>query len=294
MPPPPVSTNNASAAAPPSRSRPQASRKRAHPPGDDAAYHGVSASHLAGVKRTAADRADGEPRLKRKRIEPLAATAERNAGAIGTKESEANNSLIDFNALPTEALHRYLSQFDIVPEVDPLPTTAQDPPHPSSLLHTRAHGHGSTASPPPQSLPITPANRPRREPSASVNRTRRSSRLLEDDGRQYLMPVVADSGEIHTCLAQIAARHCKDYSVKEVDTLAAFMCTVKAKGERQFCIRMMARAGRIVFVRAAVLQVCDDWMHALLMAVRAKALGSALPTARIAGSCASGCRLSSL
>ena len=48
-----------------------------------------------------------------------------------------------------------------------------------------------------------------------------------------MMPVIADVSEIHGVLAQIAARHFHDYSVKEVDTLAAFMCAVKAKGEQQ-------------------------------------------------------------
>lgn len=43
-----------------SRSRPQARKK----PNDDAAYFGV-----AGTKRQAADRAEGEPRVKRKRVE---------------------------------------------------------------------------------------------------------------------------------------------------------------------------------------------------------------------------------
>lgn len=149
---------------------------------------------------------------------------------------------IDFNALPIDALHRYLNQFDIVPDVDPLPTTALDPPHPSSLLHAHGRSQASTASPPLQPVPITPANRPRREPSASINRTRRSSRLLEDDTRQYLMPVVADASEMHGVLAQIAARHFRDFAVKEVDTLAAFMCAVKAKGELAYLI-----------------QYCGDW-----------------------------------
>lgn len=46
-----------------SRSRPQARKK----PSDDAAYFGPPAAS----KRQAVDRAEGEPRVKRKRVEPL-------------------------------------------------------------------------------------------------------------------------------------------------------------------------------------------------------------------------------
>lgn len=45
-------------------------------------------------------------------------------------------------------------------------------------------------------------------------------------------PVLADVGEIHNVLANIAQRHFKESTVKEVDTLASFMCAVKAKGGR--------------------------------------------------------------
>jgi hypothetical protein len=51
-----------------SRSRPQARKK----PNDDAAYFGV-----AGTKRQAADRAEGEPRVKRKRVEHNTAVSRR-------------------------------------------------------------------------------------------------------------------------------------------------------------------------------------------------------------------------
>ena len=56
--------------------------------------HNAASGSSRKEKSSLDDREDGEPRLKRKRIEPLAATAERNAAAIGTKESEANNSLV--------------------------------------------------------------------------------------------------------------------------------------------------------------------------------------------------------
>lgn len=136
---------------------------------------------------------------------------------------------IDFAALPIDAIHRYLTQFDIVPDIDPLATTAFDPSPPSSLLRPRGQ-RISTASPAPQPLPPTPANRPRREPSASANR-RRSSRLLEDDRLPLVTPVLSDVNEVHKSLAQIVEKHFREHTVKEVDTLASFMCAVKAKGE---------------------------------------------------------------
>lgn len=46
------------------------------------------------------------------------------------------------------------------------------------------------------------------------------------------MPLLADVQEIHGVLASIASRHFKESSVKEVDTLASFMCAVKAKNGR--------------------------------------------------------------
>lgn len=51
-----------------SRSRPQARKKH----NDDAAYFGPP---VAGAKRHAVDKVDGEPRVKRKRVEPIVATA---------------------------------------------------------------------------------------------------------------------------------------------------------------------------------------------------------------------------
>ena len=43
-------------------------------------------------------------------------------------------------------------------------------------------------------------------------------------------PVYGDLAEVNGVLAGIAERHFREYEVKEVDTLAAFMCAVKAKG----------------------------------------------------------------
>ena len=69
-----------------SRARPQARRKAN--PQDDAAYHGVLPPS-AGTKRTAADKADGEPRVKRKRLEPaVPAASSSNASAMARKLNE--------------------------------------------------------------------------------------------------------------------------------------------------------------------------------------------------------------
>ncbi|KAH9949494.1 hypothetical protein B0H21DRAFT_117343 [Amylocystis lapponica] len=228
-----------------SRSRTQASRKRPNATADDAAYHAsasvsASAGVGAGSKRTAVDRAEGEPRVKRKRVDGGAATnVSAGIGAAGGSavtsaarrervDGDARHYRINFATLPTDALYRYLVHFDLVPEVDPSPLVADDPPAPSSLLRPRshAHRHASTASPGP-SHHITPANRPRRE---AVGR-RRSARLVEDEQGPDMstLPVLADIEDVRATLAAVAQRHFREHAVPEVDTLASFMCAVKAK-----------------------------------------------------------------
>jgi len=77
---------------------------------------------------------------------------------------------------------------------------------------------------------MTAANRPRREPRDQNQQTRlRSSRLLEEEGR-VRTPVLADVAEVQSVLANIAQRHFESQVVKEVDSLASFMCAVKGRG----------------------------------------------------------------
>jgi hypothetical protein len=136
---------------------------------------------------------------------------------------------MDFSTLPVEALHRYLVQHDLIPAVRPSPLSAHDPPAPPSLLDPiREPSRG------PSPLAVsthTLANRPRRE--AREQSRRRSSRLLEEEGR-VRTPVLADVAEVQSVLANIAQRHFESQVVKEVDSLASFMCAVKGRGE--FCI----------------------------------------------------------
>ncbi|KAL7285922.1 hypothetical protein ACG7TL_001033 [Trametes sanguinea] len=229
------STTIAAPAAPAPRARAQNSRKRAAQ-ADDAAYHAA-----AGTKRSAVDRADGDrERTKRKRVDASASGAGAGAqttsagGAINAGDKEDRVSLIDFTALPTDALHRYLAHFDLIPDLDPSPLSVEDPGPPTSLLkpksHLPPHGHAlrrtSTASPGPTG---TSANRPRRDPAGN---RRRSSRLVEDERIPAPPPVYGDLAEVDGVLAAIAERHFREQEVKEVDTLAAFMCAVQAKGER--------------------------------------------------------------
>jgi hypothetical protein len=133
---------------------------------------------------------------------------------------------MDFSTLPVEALHRYLAQYDLIPVVHPSPLSAQDPPTPPSLLDPIGE---SSRGPSPPAV-NTLANRPRRE-SRDQSR-RRSSRLLEEDGR-VRTPVLADVAEVQNVLASIAQRHFESQVVKEVDSLASFMYAVKGRGE--FC-----------------------------------------------------------
>ncbi|KAF8665164.1 hypothetical protein AX16_000629 [Volvariella volvacea WC 439] len=218
-----MSTPGPAAASTSSRSRPQARRK----PNDDASYNGPPiASGSGGTKRQAHDRVDGEPRVKRKRVEPppvVAPSTSRRENDEGQK-----SSLVEFAKLPTSVLHAYLMSYDIVPLVYPSPLTANDPPPPSALDHP--YRPPAPPSPPPL---LTPANRPRRDPTGASRR--RSSRLMDDDPYRGRQPVLADIDHVHTILAGIVERHFREMnSVREVDTLASFMCAVgKARGKAQ-------------------------------------------------------------
>lgn len=193
-----------------SRSRPQARKK----PNDDAAYFGV-----AGTKRQAADRAEGEPRVKRKRVEHGTAVSRR-------ADKSADNdlkSVVDFRNMPTAGLYRYLSHFNLIPPVYPSPLTAADPPSPDSLLDpVRQNPRGLS----PFTI-STSGNRPRRDTKDPSRR--RSSRLLEES--ESRTPILADIAEIQAILAAIAERHFQDHAVSEIDTLASFMVKTSTKYE---------------------------------------------------------------
>ncbi|KAJ7785653.1 hypothetical protein B0H16DRAFT_1487579 [Mycena metata] len=188
---------------------------------DDAAYFGPPTG--AGAKRHAADKVDGEPRVKRKRVDAsLAVSANRR-----DIDNESRVSLVEFIKMPTPVLYRYLTQFDLVPLVYPSPLLANDPPPPASLDNPMRPP--SRAPSPPAA---TPANRPRRESKDQTRR--RSSRLVEEE-TPTRPPILADLDELHAVLAGIAERHFRDLASingrEEVDTLASFMCAVeKAKG----------------------------------------------------------------
>lgn len=88
MAPPGSSVLSSSSQVPPAppRARPQA-RKRVNQQGDDAAYHGALPGAAVGTKRTAADKADGEPRVKRKRLEPAGAAGSSSVGAGSSRRT---------------------------------------------------------------------------------------------------------------------------------------------------------------------------------------------------------------
>ncbi|KAI6022577.1 hypothetical protein EDC04DRAFT_2575156 [Pisolithus marmoratus] len=208
-----MSTNGAASngtTGPGSRSRPQARRK----PNDDAAYTGPSST---GAKRHATDRAEGEPRVKRKRLEPGSAAARRAEKADADDEDEKSN--VDFNKLPISTLHRYLFHFNLTPFIHPSQLTSTPPPAPSILLDpTRQSSRGLSP------LAITAAaNRPRRDPKDQSRR--RSSRLLEES--EPRVPILADVADVHTILATLVDKHFQDYVANEIDTLTSFMIKTK-------------------------------------------------------------------
>ncbi|KAJ4485444.1 hypothetical protein J3R30DRAFT_1358875 [Lentinula aciculospora] len=207
-----------------SRSRNQ-NRKKAN---EDASYIGPAAFNAAGVKRQAADRAEGDSsRVKRKKVEQIP--------IMPSKLSDNDNkiSLVDFAKMPSPFVHRYLSTFDLIPTIRPLPNTVDEPPPPYSL--------GSNFQQPsraPSPIPITtPANRPRRELHPKDQSRIRSSRLSDEDNFFQRTPILADVNDLHIVLAGIAEKHFREMAPingrEEVDTLAAFMFAVdKAKGGR--------------------------------------------------------------
>ncbi|SJL05377.1 uncharacterized protein ARMOST_08744 [Armillaria ostoyae] len=195
--------------------RPQA-RKKVN---DDASYFGPPGA--SSLKRQAVERVDGEPRVKRKRVEPV---------ARDPMDTENRISFVEFDKMPMAVIYRYLTHFDIIPPIYPSPLRADDPSPPFALT-LPPHQPSRPSSPPPAA---TPANRPRRDPKELPNR-RRSSRLLEEDDIPRRVPILADVDELHSVLAGIAEKHFREtLSItgrEEVDTLASFMCAVeKRKG----------------------------------------------------------------
>ncbi|KAF5355749.1 hypothetical protein D9756_003960 [Leucocoprinus leucothites] len=227
------------------RSRTQARKKL----NDDAPYMAPPSAN-AGTKRQAADKADGEPRIKRKRVEAVTATASSNGKKdieeqqrssmvynSGTPNLQFSNSLVspqvEFSKMPISVLYCYMTQYDIVPDIRPSPLSPEDPPSPVSLANP--HRPSPRALSPPAQA--TPANRPRREPKEQ-NR-RRSSRLLEEESRSRT-PILADADEIQSVLAGIVEKHFREVPPisgrDEVDTLASFMCAIeKSRGQRIRC-----------------------------------------------------------
>lgn len=119
---------------------------------------------------------------------------------------------MDFEALPPHILYRYLHHWGIVP---PLSLIASSTPllPPALLQHMASNG-------PEQ--PITPANRPRREPKETQNRRRQSSQIIEGDS----IAVMADVDGVHQAYAVIAEQHFQRRpAVKEVEVLTNFLST---------------------------------------------------------------------
>ncbi|TFK57720.1 hypothetical protein OE88DRAFT_1641283 [Heliocybe sulcata] len=189
---------------------------------------------LAGAKRQAADKADGEPRQKRKRADATPSSAV-NSGALKRNDKGLDGEIrplpcqtpmkhkVDFSSMPTEALHRYLAHYDIIPRIYPSPLTPEDPPTPASLLNCQRRSSSRAASPPAQSNRREPQNR------------RRSSRLLEEEAPRRT-PILADRQDIHDVLAALAERHFREHTITpgeaEVTTLSMFMTSAKSKGTR--------------------------------------------------------------
>lgn len=236
---------SASATATSSRSRPQA-RKKAN---DDASYFGPSMAPTSstGSKRQAAEKLEGEPRVKRKRVEATTTTQAASTAKRDTVETEVRVSMVsspilsgfsplttyfvaqvEFNKMSIDALERYMAQFDIIPDFQPSPSLPDDPPPPTHLASTYRLPSRAPSPPPNQ----TPANRPHRE---SREANRRSSRLLEEE-LPYRTPSLTDLADLQGVLAKIVEKHFREsLSISgrdELDALAAFMTAVEKSRSR--------------------------------------------------------------
>ena len=100
----------------------------------------------------------------------------------------------DLSSLPTHSLVSYLVKHDILPPIHPSPYTSQPAPIPSTLLNPTTH------TPQP------------------------------DDLTQP--PILTDLDSVHTVLARLAERHWHTKSVRETDTIAAFVWSAQRARER--------------------------------------------------------------
>lgn len=117
---------------------------------------------------------------------------------------------MDFEALPTATLHRYLLAWNLIPPLELLSSSI--PPLPSTLLMQGAV--------PEHEPSITPANRPRRESKDGHSRRRVSSQSIEGD----TVAVMADVDGVHHAFAAIAEQHFQQRpAVKEIETLTNFL-----------------------------------------------------------------------
>lgn len=185
---------------------PQRARLNARKRLDDSAFIGPS-----GVKRSNADKAEGsDARLKRKRVDPpppqYNGSANGSGGALRRPgdEDEAS-SMVDFTLLPTEALHRYIIKWDLLPLIWPAPYSSEQPPLPGALLAA------PRASSPSAAL--------RRDPNR-----RRSTRLSDEVAGDAIL---ADVAGVHDALAGVCQRHWDAQVAKEADSLVQFMFTVR-------------------------------------------------------------------
>jgi hypothetical protein len=230
-----------------SNRRPQARRKQT----DDSAYIGP-ASAAAAAKRQAAERAEGEPKSKRKKVDSVrvvsgSAGGRREPGAkqdgevticmvrtpviLAKRGSEYVFTQVQFNNMTTATLYKYMSYHELVPYVSPSPLSYLDPPPPYRLAD-------------PPSRPPTPP------PANTGTAARRDDSQREAEGDEDAQaPVLADISEVHGTLASVVERHFREQTGgREIDVLASFMCAVDREKTSGRAVR--ARYGSLIGGRA--------------------------------------------
>ncbi|KDQ19807.1 hypothetical protein BOTBODRAFT_377839 [Botryobasidium botryosum FD-172 SS1] len=208
---------------------------------------GVGAAGVGTSASTGAGASSIPPVAKRRRGDEFAGGVNGGSNGVGSGQrrngggnanmsmnvDEESKVIMDFGKLPVSSLTSYLTGFDLVPPMHPSPLSYSNPPLPHYLVNPPTHAQVHVQHPPsPGPSSATPANRPRRDPKLTREREqrRRSSRLAEEElVRDRRPPIMWDLVETERAMATIAQRHFEKVSVREGDTITAFLYAVRTK-----------------------------------------------------------------
>ncbi len=134
----------------------------------------------------------------------------------------------DLSSLPFDAIRTYLVKYDLIPPMYPNPSSRYTPPLPEHLFNP---------PPPPPPRSASPGHRARARTSTNTG-SRRSTRLLDDDGsypggpkERLGNPVMTDLVDYEVALVDIAKRHWDRVNLREHEVLEDFSWAVRKRCE---------------------------------------------------------------